>query len=96
MINRIYIEKFLSDEDFKHYFSLVSNQKVMAMVTERAIALDEARSSFKLLLERNKRHKAFGSFKVFETTNVEYSITQKGRAVLPILRIENIENIAEK
>lgn len=68
MINRIYIEKFLSDEDFKHYFSLVSNEKVMAMVTERAIPLDEARSNFKLLLERNKRHKDFGSFKVFETT----------------------------
>lgn len=68
MMNRIYVEKFLSDEDFKQYFILVSNEKVMAMVTERAIPLDEARSNFKLLLERNKRHKAFGSFKVFETT----------------------------
>lgn len=68
MTSRIYLEKFTSDEDFEYYFSLVSNEKVMAMVTERAIPLDEARSNFKLLLEKNKRHKEFGIFKVFETS----------------------------
>ena len=62
MTSRIYLEKFTSDEDFEYYFSLVSNEKVMAMVTERAIPLDEARSNFKLLLEKNKRHKEFGIF----------------------------------
>lgn len=43
MMSRIYIQKFLSEEDFKDYFSLVNNEKVMAMVTERAIPLAEVR-----------------------------------------------------
>lgn len=66
MANRIYIEKFLSEVDFHHYFSLVSDEKVMAMVTERGIPLEEARDNYKSLLEKNKAHKDFGSFKVFE------------------------------
>lgn len=66
MANRIYIEKFLSEEDFHHYFALVSDEKVMAMVTERAIPVEEARNNYKSLLNKNKAHKDFGSFKVFE------------------------------
>jgi len=72
MESRIYLQKFVSDEDFKYYFSLVSNEKVMAMVTERAIPLEEARIDFKLLLDKNKEYKDFGNFKVFETTSNDF------------------------
>lgn len=37
MTNRIYFQKYDSEEDFKYYFSLVSSEEVMAMVTEMAI-----------------------------------------------------------
>lgn len=67
MINRIYMQKFGSDKDFEDYFSLVANEKVMAMVTERAIPLEEARNDFKLLLCKNEKHEEFGIFKVLET-----------------------------
>ncbi|WP_454054868.1 GNAT family N-acetyltransferase [Clostridium sp. Marseille-Q7071] len=66
MINRIYMQKFVSDKDFEDYFSLVANAKVMAMVTERAIPLEEARNDFKLLLCKNEKHEEFGIFKVLE------------------------------
>lgn len=66
MKSRIYLEKFLSEEDFEYYFSLVNNEKVMAMVTERAIPLEEAKNDFTLLLDKNKDHKDFGNFKVFD------------------------------
>lgn len=72
MESRIYLQKFVSDEDFEYYFSLVSNEKVMAMVTERAIPLEEARIDFKLLLDKNKEYKDFGNFKVFETTSNDF------------------------
>lgn len=60
------MQKFVSDEDFEDYFSLVANEKVMAMVTERAIPLEEARNDFKLLLYKNEKHEEFGNFKVLE------------------------------
>ncbi len=60
------MQKFGSDEDFEDYFSLVANEKVMAMVTERAIPLEEARNDFKLLLYKNEKHEEFGNFKVLE------------------------------
>jgi len=61
------MQKFGYDEDFEDYFSLVANEKVMAMVTERAIPLEEARNDFKLLLCKNEKHEEFGNFKVLET-----------------------------
>ncbi|WP_278335895.1 hypothetical protein [Desnuesiella massiliensis] len=42
-MSRIYIQKFPLKEDFKDCFNLVNNEKVMAMVTERAIPLSEVR-----------------------------------------------------
>lgn len=72
MGNRIYLEKFSSEEDFEYYFSLVSDERVMAMVTERAIPLEEAKENFKALLERNKKHEDFGSFKVLEAVTNEF------------------------
>ncbi|WP_346930366.1 GNAT family N-acetyltransferase [Clostridium sp.] len=69
MEKRIYLEKFTS-EDFDKYYELVSNEEVMAMITERAIPLDEATRNYNVLLSNNELHKSFGNFKVMEfTTN---------------------------
>lgn len=52
------------ETDFNYYYSLVSNGKVMAQITERAIPFDEAQGNFRRLLARNEKHKTFGSYKV--------------------------------
>lgn len=65
MREKVYLEKFTA-EDFDKYYKLVGNKEVMAMITERAIPLDEARVNYDLLLDNNELHKSFGSFKVIE------------------------------
>lgn len=62
---RIYIEKFTSD-DFEKYYSLISDEGVMAMITERAILIEEAKIYYDLLLKNNAQHESFGNFKVFQ------------------------------
>lgn len=57
------LEKF-GPQDFDDYFRLVSDSKVMAMITERAIALDEARADYEKLLNSNNIHPEFGQFKI--------------------------------
>ncbi len=66
--NRIYFQKFISEDDFQYLLDLVSNEKVMIMNFGRAFLLEEAKSYYKRLLENNKKHKDFGHFKVFEAT----------------------------
>jgi ribosomal-protein-alanine N-acetyltransferase len=62
---RIYLEK-LEPQDFESFYSLTGNEKVMAMITERPLSLEEARTKFNHFLENNEIHKSFGSFKVLE------------------------------
>ena len=64
----IRLEKFLS-EDFPNYFLLVNDIKVMEMITERAIELEEAQNDFKKLIDNNQISENFGNFKIldFET-----------------------------
>lgn len=62
MSKNIYLEKFTFD-DFDKYYELLSNEDVMAMITERAIPLE----NFKLVLNNNQMHEVFGNFKVMET-----------------------------
>ena len=52
------------DSDFAHYFSLVSNEKVMAQITEYAIPFEEAQINFQKLIKRNEKHQHFGSYKI--------------------------------
>ena len=61
---KINLSKF-AEEDFDYYFALVSNEEVMAQITERAIPMDEARLNFQKLLEQNEKYEGFGSYKVF-------------------------------
>ena len=65
MREKVYLEKFTA-EDFDKYYRLVGSEEVMAMITERAIPLDEARGNYNSLLDNNELHKSFGSFKVTE------------------------------
>ena len=64
-MKKMKLEKFTKD-DFEKYFKLVSNESVMAQITERAIPLDEAEANFQKLLERNSKNELFGSYKVFD------------------------------
>lgn len=52
--------------DFNAYFSLVSNEKVMAQITEYAIPLKEAQFNFQRLLKRNEKHEHFGTYKIYD------------------------------
>lgn len=67
MQNKIYLDQFNSN-DFEAYFSLVGNEKVMAMITERAIPLTEAKENYHSLLEINNNHPKYGSFKIIDVT----------------------------
>ena len=70
MKRNIPLEKFTKD-DFADYFKLVSNEKVMEMITERAIGAEEAKRDFEKLLENNALDKNFGHFKILDTTTNE-------------------------
>lgn len=52
--------------DFADYFRLVGNSQVMAMITERAIAADEARHDYDALLQANDLHPELGQFRIVD------------------------------
>jgi hypothetical protein len=49
MQNRIYFEKFLSEDDFQYYLDLVSNEEVMVMNYGRVFTLEETKSIHKVI-----------------------------------------------
>ncbi|MCM3786193.1 GNAT family N-acetyltransferase [Neobacillus mesonae] len=51
------------DNNFKDYYQLVRDIKVMAQITERAIPLEEAQINFHNLLKRNSEHDVFGTYR---------------------------------
>lgn len=66
---KILLRKF-TKSDFAYYFRLVNNEKVMEMITERAIGLEEAQKDFNKILENNELELNFGNFKILnEVTN---------------------------
>ncbi len=66
---KIILTKF-TESDFSNYFKLVNNEKVMEMITERAIELEEAKKDFEKLIENNRLTPSFGNFKILnEDTN---------------------------
>ncbi|TFH21420.1 MAG: N-acetyltransferase [Bacteroidia bacterium] len=70
MKQRICLEKLCS-QDFEQYYTLVGNEKVMAMITERALSRDEALEKFNHFLNNNELHPSFGTFKIFEAASKE-------------------------
>ncbi|NIE96937.1 GNAT family N-acetyltransferase [Acinetobacter sp. C26M] len=67
----IKLEKFHM-HDFNLYYQLVGNEKVMAMITERAIPEEEAKKDFQLLIINNQLHPNFGHFKILDVNTNEY------------------------
>lgn len=59
-------------KDFKDYFQLVSNEQVMAQITERTFPLEEAQVNYQKLLERNEKFGIFGSYKVSVSVTDEF------------------------
>ncbi|MBM6614025.1 hypothetical protein JTF06_04730 [Desemzia sp. RIT804] len=43
------------EDDFDYYYQLVSNDRVMSQITERAIPYEEAKTNFKKLVTYNKK-----------------------------------------
>lgn len=64
----IKLTKF-TQTDFADYFRLVSDEQVMAMITERAIPREEATMDFEKLLKNNAIHPDFGCFKILSETD---------------------------
>ncbi|MGJ1432133.1 GNAT family N-acetyltransferase [Sphingobacterium spiritivorum] len=64
-------EKFERD-DFQLYYTLVRDEKVMAMITERAIPLSEAKADYEKILVINDLHSSFGYFKVKTAATKEF------------------------
>lgn len=67
----IKLEKF-TENDFTHYFKLVNDEKVMQMITERALETEEAKSDFDKLIENNELSENFGSFKILDNETKEF------------------------
>ncbi|UNP74297.1 GNAT family N-acetyltransferase [Bacillus nitratireducens] len=70
-MHELHFKKFEAT-DFNPYFQLVSNERVMAQITERAIPLEEAQNDYEKLLRRNEKHKLFGSYKVYDSATNEF------------------------
>ena len=66
-IEEFILTPFVDNElDFSHYYQLVGNAAVMAMITERALPADEARADYAKLLHINGKHPQFGNFKILD------------------------------
>lgn len=70
-MNQLHLLKY-QENDFKDYFSLVSDEKVMEKITERSIPLEEAQLNFRQLLKRNQKYEQFGSYKIYDISTNEY------------------------
>ena len=64
----IILNKF-TETDFEDYYRLVGDERVMAMITERAIPLEEAKIDFEHELKKNTIHPDFGIFKIIDEEN---------------------------
>lgn len=65
------LEKFRAD-DFHLYYSLVSNEQVMAMITERVLEMEEAKKDFEKIISFNSRDPLLGYYKILEKDNLEF------------------------
>ncbi|MBP1047744.1 GNAT family N-acetyltransferase [Enterococcus sp. BWM-S5] len=77
----ILFDKFTTN-DFSDYYCLVSDERVMAQITERAIPEVEAKENYEKLLIRNQETIDFGSFRVLDNETNEFiglaHLTPKG------------------
>lgn len=61
-----------TENDFTHYFELVHNEKVMEMITERAIEKNEALLDFEVIIKNNQLDKDFGNYKIINAITDEF------------------------
>ncbi|MDE1207152.1 GNAT family N-acetyltransferase [Tenacibaculum larymnensis] len=83
---KIILTKF-TESDFTDYFKLVNNEKVMEMITERAIELEEAKKDFEKLIKNNRLTSSFGNFKIIDENTNEFL----GLAKLKITEVNTTE-----
>lgn len=67
----IRLEKF-TERDFDDYFQLIGDDRVMAMITGKALSPDEARVRFERLLGYNQLNAHMGAFKILEAQTNEF------------------------
>jgi len=67
---RIHLVK-ITDQDFEDYCSLAGDEKVMAMITGRAMTREEARAKFNALLASGPLHESYGCFMVLDRSESE-------------------------
>jgi ribosomal-protein-alanine N-acetyltransferase len=65
------LEKF-TELDFAVYFELVKNIKVMQMITERALTLEEAHTEFAKILSKNTYDVALGNYKILDAQTNDF------------------------
>ncbi|MEI5986272.1 MULTISPECIES: GNAT family N-acetyltransferase [Sphingobacterium] len=82
----IKLEKF-NPLDFDLYYLLVSDIQIMAMVTERGLTIEEAKSDFDETIINNELREEYGMFKIFE----QDSGTFLGLAKLEIKKLDDKE-----
>ena len=70
MKDRIRLKKIVS-EDFESFSAMVGNEKVMDMITERALTREEARKKFDDMLQNSELNPLYGSFRVVEKKSAE-------------------------
>ncbi|HEO8421992.1 GNAT family N-acetyltransferase [Niallia sp. FSL W8-0635] len=58
--------------DFALYYQLVSDEQVMAQITERVIPVEEAKLNYEKLLYRNEKYHMFGSYSFFHRETKEF------------------------
>jgi len=63
--NRIYFEKFLSDDESHYFLDVATNEKVAVMNYGRVFTFEEAKQIYEGMLKINRLHESFGYFKVF-------------------------------
>lgn len=63
MISNLKLKK-LTEDDFQNYFTLVSDKKVMEMITGTPLKREEAQRKFEKLIANNKLDKNFGSYQI--------------------------------
>ncbi len=71
LVKKFRLEKF-KIEDFDFYYQLVACKRVMAMITEKAIPYDEAKSKFDRLIQNNNLHSVFGTFKITDASSNDF------------------------
>lgn len=60
---RVYLEK-IKVQDFEAYYTLAADERVMALITGKALTREETSKKFNSLLENSRLYKSFGCFKV--------------------------------